>query len=216
MDVFDLIGGERSDISDWEDEESDESEESEHDPVVQPQVETVQPDAPAISQDNEDVAAKNEDDGATAGATGHETDVVEDVEQEFSTEPGIAAIKSKEGDALNLFTINPVSKADAKDYADMLGIRDSQDAEKPVPHLTVLPWVQKHPELDVLVVDNVFTPRECEDIIATVCVPAQCRASVVLTNHSQQLHAHHRTYGSVSTGGEVPQLFVLGCTGRCT
>ena len=126
MDVFDLIGGERSDISDWEDDDDDEDGHDNDDfasgdvpAVAMVTAATVALDAAsasAMTNGGEDDDNDNDDDDDDEGDE-------EEEDGEAATLPtALVQTATHEGDALNLFTINPVSKQDAKDYPPLLGM----------------------------------------------------------------------------------------------
>eukprot|EP00750_Incisomonas_marina_P008349 INCI15442.1.p1 GENE.INCI15442.1~~INCI15442.1.p1 ORF type:complete len:395 (-),score=73.56 INCI15442.1:812-1996(-) len=211
MDVFDLIGGERSDISDWEDssdEEHDEgSEVSDQAPFAdagpKQQPSSIQEDTrPTKNKNFEDMghqqaaciagsaccssvdASADDEESAAEEALKVDTCSADtDCVQAEAPPP----LQSKDGDALNLFTINPVSKEDAKNYAPLLGMHSelepaggafdesaAGDDSSPAalsnafsPRRAKIPFLDAHPELDVLVLDNVLSERECARIVAT-------------------------------------------------
>lgn len=211
MDVFDLIGGERSDISDWEDGSDEESNEGLASSDQEPSEEM------NSVQENNKSTGNNSSEGPVhqqaAYIAGSESFMPVDVsafdtavDKESAVEESLKdgtlnddkdcvqgdappPLQSKDGDALNLFTINPVSKEDAKNYAPLLGMHSGvepaggdtdesaagNDASPTAalsddfsPRRATIPFLDAHPELDVLVLDNVLSERECARIVATV------------------------------------------------
>ena len=197
MDVFDLIGGEMSDISSWEEEEDDE-EEDEEEVEEKREVEQLVTEVTGSSttvwigedkcsgvgeqrelDENKDtqpsslVSSTTNTDTPTLDSTTCTNDDVSATPSTTTTTANPAKTNtSGNGDALNLFTINPVSKEAAQDYAPLLGLsvesfqRSQQHAAQVT--RTELPFLKKHPELDVFVLDNVLTEAECNQILATV------------------------------------------------
>jgi hypothetical protein len=163
MDVFDLLGGERSDISDWEEGDARDDHDDDHadnndlddDDHHQRHSERRREDGDAAKEsegrplrgaEGRDAVVQGEEEDLDCerdGNTGeHLPSDADDDENELEEQvatgtsglggAGVAAgdvgdgdvalPATGDGDALNLFTINPVAKSDAKGYPRMLGL----------------------------------------------------------------------------------------------
>lgn len=210
MDVFNLLGGELSDVSDWEDEESSEDN---NDCVNQ----ACTPTKTQMCR-NLTIVSEKETDGSKRFTLAERAETIKYANIETEEEqcecvdmqltglqstcetttmmPMQGLLNSNDGDALNLFTINPATKQDAKGYPPLLGIemnsQHSSDAhtieETEVtnnltqvtkdrmvflnnycePKLAQVEFLLQNPDLDVIVVDDLFSKAECAEMIETV------------------------------------------------